>query len=121
MDLEELERLDYRDGDWELKSREWRATHNQIGRAMKWMTKPVKEELENDHLIMAEVKMKMAMMRKENETIEDLRHKPTAMVKNFEAKTPKRFRGGNQYHIQIWLEATMQSGEGKGCGERRTR
>ena len=37
--------------------------------------------------------MKMAMILRGNEAIEDLRFRPAAMVKNFEPKTQKRFRG----------------------------
>lgn len=54
---------------------------------MRWTTKLVKRELENDNMIIAEFKMKMAMILRENERMEDLRFKPVAMVKNFKAKT----------------------------------
>lgn len=51
MELEEIERLNNRDGDWELKGRKWRATHSQIRKAMKWTMRLVKGELENDNTI----------------------------------------------------------------------
>lgn len=51
MKLEEGKRLGNDDGYWEPKAREWRATHNQIGRAMKWTMKSIKGELENDNTI----------------------------------------------------------------------
>lgn len=84
MKLEEGKRLGNDDGYWEPKAREWRATHNQIGRAMKWTTKSIKGELENDNTIIFEFKMKMLMILQENKRIEYLKYKPTAIVKKFE-------------------------------------
>ena len=49
--------------------------------------------MSNDNTIIADFKMKMAMILKENEDIKDLWFMPAAMVKNFEPKTRKRFRG----------------------------
>lgn len=59
---------------------------------MKCTMKPVKDELKNDHLIIVEFKMKLAMIQRDNETIEDLRFKPAAMVKNFEPKIQRCLR-----------------------------
>ena len=93
MTPEEIARIDLREGDWAPKTREWRATHSQIGRAMKWTTKPVVGDMTNDNTIINDFKMKMAMVLRNNEHIEDLRFRSAAMVKNFEPKTRKRFRG----------------------------
>ena len=40
-----------------------------------------------DNTIITDFKMKMAMILRGNEMIEDLRFRPAAMVKNFEPKT----------------------------------
>ena len=80
MKPEELERLDNRDGNWTLKAREWRATHSQVGRAMRWTMKLVKRKLENDNTIIVEFKLIMAMILREYERIENLRFKPATMV-----------------------------------------
>ena len=47
MDPAEVAQLDLREGDWAPKAREWRAMHSQIGRAIKWTTKPVAGEMSN--------------------------------------------------------------------------
>ena len=62
MEPEEIERLDNRNSDWELKEHKWRTTHSQVGRVMKWTTKPVKGGLKNDNTLIAEFKMKMTMI-----------------------------------------------------------
>lgn len=92
-ELDKIERLDNRNGDWEPKAYEWRATHSQIKRAMKW-----KEKMENNTTIAAEFKMRMAMILRENERIEDLRFKPTTMIKNFE---PKAIQKDYESNFQI--------------------
>ena len=93
MTPEEIAQIDLREGDWAPKNREWRATHNQIGRAMKWTTKPVVGDMTNDNTIISDFKMKMALVLRNNEHIENLRFRAAAMIKNFELKTLKRFRG----------------------------
>ena len=60
---------------------------------MKWTTKPVAGDMTDDNTIITDFKMKMAMILRGNEVIEDLRFRPAAMVKNFEPKTRKQFRG----------------------------
>lgn len=60
--------------------------HSYIGRAMRWTTKLVKGEMENDNTIITEFKMKMAMILRGNEAIEDIRFKPATIVKNFKPK-----------------------------------
>ena len=60
---------------------------------MRWTTKPIAEDMSNNSTIIADFKMKMTMVQRDNETIENLRFKPAAMVKNFEPKTRKRFKG----------------------------
>ena len=60
---------------------------------MRWTMKPVVGDMTNDNTIIAEFKIKMAMMLRGNENIEDLRFRPAAMVKNFEPKTRRRFKG----------------------------
>ena len=59
---------------------------------MKWTTKPVAGDMTNDNTIIADFKVKMAMILRNNENIEDLRFRPAAMVKNFEPNTRKRFK-----------------------------
>ena len=89
MTPEEIAQVDLQEGDWALKNRKWRATHSQIGWAIKWTTKPVVGDMTNDNTIISDFKMKMAMVLRNNKNIEDLRFKPAAMVKNFEPKTRK--------------------------------
>ena len=72
MNPEEVTRLDLRDGDWTLKAREWQTIYRQIGRAMRWTTKPVKGEMDDDNMIISEFKMKMTMILTENEVIENI-------------------------------------------------
>jgi hypothetical protein len=93
MTPEEIARIDLRESDWVPKNREWRATHSQIGRAMRWTTKPIAGDMTNDNTIIVDFKIKIAMILQNNESIEDLRFRPAAMVKNFEPKTCKRFKG----------------------------
>ena len=93
MTPEEITRIDLREGDWAPKNRKWRATHSQIGRAMKQTTKLVVGDMNNDNTIITDYKTKMTMILRNNESIEDFRFRLTAMVKNFEPKTRKRFRG----------------------------
>lgn len=52
--------------------------------------------MKNDNTIIDDLKMKMTMILRGNEEIEDLRFKLAAMVKNFEPKICKRFRGINK-------------------------
>ena len=84
---DKITRIDLREGDWAPKNREWQATHSQIGRAMKWTTKPIVGDMTNDNTIISDFKIKMAMVLRNNENIKDLRFRPAAMVKNFEPKT----------------------------------
>ena len=60
---------------------------------MRWTTKPVVGDMTNDNTIITEFKLKMAMILRGNENIEDLRFQPAAMVKNFEPRTRRRFKG----------------------------
>ena len=119
MTPEEIARIDLREGDWAPKQREWRATHSQIGRAMKWTTKPVVGDMTEDNTIVSDFKMKMAMILRGNEQIEDLRFRPAAMVKNFEPKTRRKFKGvtkaifkyGFKQLIKAEREGDMVKGE----------
>ena len=49
-------------------------------------------DMPNDNTIITDFKMKMAMILRNNENIEDLLFRPAAMVKNFEPKTRKRLK-----------------------------
>jgi hypothetical protein len=46
----------------------------------------------NDNTIIADFKMKMTMILRDNESIENLHFRRAAMVKNFEPKTRKRLK-----------------------------
>lgn len=59
---------------------------------MRWITKPVAWEMSNDNTIIADFKMKMAMILRENEMIKNLRLMLASMVKNFEPKIRKKIR-----------------------------
>lgn len=93
MKLDAIARLDNLDGDWEPQAWDWRATHSQQGWAMCWTIKPVQGEIYEDGIIVAEFKSKIALILRGNETIEDLSYKLAKIVKNFEPKTRKKFKG----------------------------
>lgn len=59
---------------------------------MRWITKPVAWEMSNDNTIIADFKMKMAMILRGNEIIKNLRFMLALMVKNFEPKIRKKIR-----------------------------
>ena len=77
---EEIAWTDLREGDWVPENQEWRTTHCQIGRGMRWTTKPVAMDMTDDNTISADFKMNLAMILRNNESIEDLRFRPAAMV-----------------------------------------
>lgn len=77
---EEIARADLRKGNWTPNNHEWQATHSEIGRAMRWTTKPEVGVMSNDNMIIADFKMKMAMILRINESIEDIRFKSAAMI-----------------------------------------
>ena len=116
MNPEEVARLDLRDGDWAPKAREWRATdcplHCQVRWTMRWTTKPVARDMENDNTIIANFKMKMAMILRGNEEIKDLRFKSAAMFKNFEPKNRKRFRGISKAIFKYGRKQLAKGGAG---------
>lgn len=72
MNPENVARLDLCDSDSASKAREWRATDNQIGRAMRWTMKPLAGEMSNDNTIIADFKMKMAKILRGNEEKKEL-------------------------------------------------
>lgn len=92
MEPEEVAREDRLHGHWETLPREWRATHDQQGKSIKWTTKPVKGDMEGDGSIMQEFKRQMAVVLRGAESIQNLKFKPAAMVKNFDKGTRKRFK-----------------------------
>jgi hypothetical protein len=77
-----------------------------------------RRDMTNDNTIIAEVKIKMAMILQDNENIEDLRFRPVAMVKNFEPKTRRRFKGITKaifkYDLKQLAKAEREMGPVKG-------
>ena len=70
---EEIARTDLRACDWTPKNQEWRATYCQIGQAMRWTIKSVVGDMTNINTIIADFKMKMTMILRNNENIKNLR------------------------------------------------
>jgi len=93
MEPEEIAQTEGLHGDWQIKPREWRATHDQQGKAIRWITKPVQGDMQEDDTILAEFKHQMAVVLRGAEDIHNLKFKPAVMIKNFDPKTRKRFKG----------------------------
>lgn len=93
MEPEEVAARDGMHGHWRKKPREWRATHSQNGKMIRWTTKPMKGDMQDDGTIIAEFKQMLAVVVRGAQPINTIKFKPAAMVKNFDMKTRKRFKG----------------------------